>query len=116
MKVLVCGGRSFNDRHMVNAILSEIRPVPTLIIHGGAAGADRIADFWAKARKIPVASYPVSKDEWALHGLAAGPIRNAKMLDESAPDLVIAFPGGSGTANTVMLAERRRIPVRIIRG
>jgi hypothetical protein len=31
--------------------------------------------------------------------------RNQQMLDEGRPDLVVAFPGGAGTANMVKLAR-----------
>lgn len=30
-----------------------------------------------------------------------GPMRNQRMLDEARPQVVIAFPGGSGTADMV---------------
>ena len=36
--------------------------------------------------------------QWAKYGKAAGPMRNQEMLD-SGIDLVVAFPGGRGTAD-----------------
>ena len=40
------------------------------------------------------------------NGYRAGPIRNQEMLDKGKPDLVIAFPGGKGTADMVGRALR----------
>ena len=37
-------------------------------------------------------------------GKKAGPLRNQRMLDEGKPDLVVAFPGGGGTKDTVRRA------------
>lgn len=48
---------------------------------------------------------------WKKFGKAAGPLRNVKMIEEGKPDVVIAFPGGHGTANMVALAEASGIPV-----
>lgn len=48
------------------------------------------------------------------YGKSAGPIRNQTMLDDGKPDLVLAFPGGRGTADMVAKAEKHGIPVRRI--
>jgi hypothetical protein len=81
-----------------------------LVIAGGARGADTLAVQEARARKppIPVRVYPA---DWRRHGKAAGPIRNQQMLDEGAPDLVLAFPGGGGTADMVRRARRAGLEV-----
>jgi hypothetical protein len=50
--------------------------------------------------------------DWAKHGRAAGPIRNKQMLEEGKPDLVVAFPGGQGTAN--MMSQVREAGVRVM--
>ena len=34
------------------------------------------------------------------------------LLDEGKPDLVVAFPGGGGTADMILRAERAGVPVR----
>jgi len=45
MKIIVCGGRDFNNDTAVNLVLSKFNkkhPITTLI-HGGANGADSLA-------------------------------------------------------------------------
>ena len=65
------------------------------IISGMASGADTFAVEWAARFGFPLRAFPA---EWDKHGRSAGPIRNQRMLDEGKPDLVVAFPGGKGTA------------------
>ncbi|BAQ18361.1 hypothetical protein GL4_2928 [Methyloceanibacter caenitepidi] len=78
------------------------------MIHGNATGADALAGFWAIAVGVPILAFAA---DWNKHGRAAGPIRNKQMLDEGKPDLVIAFPGGRGTANMVRQARERGVEV-----
>jgi hypothetical protein len=49
--------------------------------------------------------------EWEKFGKKAGFIRNEKMLALGKPDLVVAFPGGVGTAMMVRLARKQGIRV-----
>lgn len=100
MKVLVCGGRNFHDRELVRIVLDRIHketPI-TAIIHGAAPGADTLASWWATVNEVQNLDFPA---DWAKHGKAAGPLRNALMLREGKPDMVLAFPGGPGTRNMV---------------
>lgn len=110
VRLLVCGGRNFNNRKYLEFILDEfLAAIPiSCLIHGGARGADRMANEWAKAKQIPTEIY---KAEWEKHGQAAGPIRNQEMLTKSRPDKIIAFPGGNGTANMVKLGTDAGISV-----
>lgn len=107
MKVLVCGGRDFNNgarlRECLNALHDNLGPI-TLLVHGAAAGADSMAGTWATHRGVPVKAYPA---DWKKHGRSAGPIRNQQMLDAEKPDMVIAFPGGRGTAHMVRIAKEQ---------
>lgn len=108
--VLVCGGRSYSDRQKVYRTLSALDAAhgPLEIVEGGASGADTLAQQWAEARGHPTRSFPA---DWATHGRAAGPIRNEQMLRDGRPDLVVAFPGGRGTANMVSLAKAAGVRV-----
>lgn len=111
MRVLVTGGRDFEDARLMFRVLERLdadRRVD-VVIHGGASGADRLAAEWADLAMREVLRFPA---DWRTHGRAAGPIRNQQMLDEGQPDLVVAFPGGRGTADCVRRA--REAGVRVI--
>ena len=99
MRALVCGGRDYNDWDVFCNVLDYHQPDE--IISGMARGADTLAVTYARRFKIPLLEFPA---DWATHGRAAGPRRNAQMLAEGKPDVVIAFPGGRGTSNMVRLA------------
>jgi len=105
-RVLVCGGRNFHDALLMNSTLE--RQDISILLHGGADGADRMAGRWAINAGVPV---EVFQADWATHGRAAGPLRNQRMLDEGKPDLVIAFPGGKGTADMVRRAKAAGVAV-----
>ncbi|WP_340667881.1 DUF2493 domain-containing protein [Bradyrhizobium ottawaense] len=107
MRVLVCGGRSFDNYEAVEKYLDMLNSLHrfTLLIHGGAQGADTCAARWARSRHIDVRPYPAM---WGAHGRAAGHIRNGQMLREGQPDMVVAFPGGRGTRN--MLKQSSWVP------
>lgn len=125
MKVLVCGGRQFANpnvqgkppaqvfeetcqlREALDAVHMHMHSI-TRLIHGCAPGADMAASAWAGDNGVPVELY---KADWRQYGAAAGPMRNAKMLAEGAPDLVIAFPGNRGTADMVRRARKAGIKV-----
>ncbi len=114
MKLLVCGGRDVRDASLVFAALSKAnrkRPV-TELIHGGARGADSIAGIWAKENDVPCTVFMA---DWSV-GKSAGPQRNQRMLDEGHPDGVVAFPGGSGTADMLRRAEAASVPVWRVSG
>ena len=114
MKVLVCGGRHFMDRKFLYETLNRIHKETTIheLIHGGANGADIIAGAWANLRKIPVKVY---RADWNEYGRSAGPIRNEQMLKEAEPDLVVAFPGGTGTNDMVCRSLRDGVKVIDVR-
>ena len=109
-KVLVCGGRDFADRAMLDAALDRLHQERgfSLVIAGGARGADTLAEEWAKARGIACDVY---RADWEGLGRKAGPIRNERMLVEGKPDVVVAFPGGRGTAHMVRIAREAGIEV-----
>lgn len=96
-----------------------------LVLHGGARGAD--AAIGRAAQQLGWSAL-VMPAQWQLHGRAAGPIRNRELLEQAvaravvhsspgsiASVLVVAFPGGAGTASLVQQARRMasRSPVPI---
>jgi len=110
IRVLVCGGRDFDDRALADRILDTHVPQGAVIIHGNARGADSLADEWATDVGLTVIACPA---DWNKDGKAAGPIRNSQMLAMMNPerDFVIAFPGGAGTADMVKKAKSKKFKV-----
>lgn len=110
MKILVCGGRWFDDEKWLEHVLNQLDDkVPiTCVVNGGASGADTLGAMWASHRDIQVQTYPAN---WQKYGKAAGHIRNQQMLDEAKPELVVAFPGGKGTLDMMTRAEEQGFPV-----
>ena len=112
MRILVCGGRDFKNYNLLKNVLDEYYKISNLtIIHGGAKGADSLAGDWAKDHDIYLKVFPA---DWKQYGKSAGPKRNQKMIEEGKPDLVIAFPGGNGTADMIRRARNSDIPVKEI--
>jgi UDP-N-acetylmuramoylalanine-D-glutamate ligase len=107
MRVLVCGGRDYSDIRKVFATLGELSGMEFLMF-GCASGADAIAHQWGERMRM---DYRKFFAKWTEQGKGAGPIRNQRMLDEGKPDLVVAFPGGSGTADMVRRAKAAGVRV-----
>ncbi len=109
MRVLVCGGRHFLDvRWLWGALdlLHDRSPI-TEIIEGGAGGADIRAKWWADRERILCTEV---RADWDKHGKSAGYKRNVEMADLR-PDIVLATPGGKGTAHMVTIAKDRGLRV-----
>lgn len=127
LTVLVCGGRDYGDIKQPDPVRLEqyFQVMKTLddlaasswprrpdggldvrIVSGAARGVDSVAIDWAKVNMVECLQFPA---DWEKHGKSAGAIRNKQMLDEGKPDLVVAFPGGRGTANMAKQARMRKI-------
>jgi hypothetical protein len=66
MRVLVCGGRDFDDVGLMISALDRLNTEMsfTVVIHGNARGADRMADTWARSRGVPREPYELPQGEW----------------------------------------------------
>lgn len=112
MIIAVTGGRTYSNRQKVFDTLDAIHrlhPI-SLLLHGGATGADTLAKEWAQERGVESITVPAN---WKAHGRAAGPIRNGLILDRS-PSILVAFPGGKGTQNMTQQAKSRGIRVHSV--
>ena len=100
MRMLVCGGRDYDDDAAVHTELTRFHwRVPIVVlIHGGVSGAGLAAEAWARRNGIDVVRYPPN---WERFGKKAESLRNSFMLADSRPDFVLAFPGGPHTADLV---------------
>lgn len=110
MRVLVCGGRDFFRRAFLYKVLDRLHKklIFDTLMEGNARGADKLAGSWARKNQISLLIYHA---EWRNYGRAAGSVRNRKMLEEGKPNLVVAFPGGTGTANMVRISREAGIDI-----
>lgn len=105
MKLAIVGSRTLTDAQLVADEADRINaetPV-TELISGGAAGADRLGEAWARTHDIPVRKL---LPDWDRHGRAAGIIRNSDIVARA--DRVIAFWDGAsrGTRDTIAKARK----------
>ena len=88
--------------------LSEIT-----IVSGGAPGIDSLAEQFADEKDVPIIVFPAN---WDKYKLAAGPIRNTKIINKITH--LIAFPDDKsvGTYDTIRKAQAKpEILVKIIK-
>lgn len=110
MRIVVTGGREFNDQRVISRALRAVHEKHGIscLIAGGARGADINCQAWAERQRIPVAVY---RADWNAFGKRAGILRNQQMIDEGKPEAAVAFPGGRGTADMVRRLKASGIPV-----
>lgn len=108
-RVLVTGGRYFNEVSAVHDVLSNLHARFGIaeLGEGGATGADELSKLWACAFNVPVRTFEAN---WKLYGNRAGVMRNSSMLREFKPDFAVAFPGGAGTNDMVQKLADANIP------
>ena len=107
INVVVAGGREYENypelSQKLDQIISQLNIPDELgnkmkvnIISGGARGADTLAEKYAQERGMGL---QVFKADWEGQGLSAGINRNRQMAE--AGDVLVTFPGGTGTENMV---------------
>lgn len=110
MRLIIAGGRHLDDVALIRRALARaqaIRPI-TVLIHGGSGALGITAEDWAREMRLHVVRYPAN---WREFGKRAEAIRNAFMLEDSRPDMLLALPGGTDTADLVTNAFGARVPV-----
>jgi predicted NAD-dependent protein-ADP-ribosyltransferase YbiA (DUF1768 family) len=107
--IIVTGGRDFDFIPAIYDFLDKIhleKPVD-LLIHGGARGADSVADSWALDRGIKTHVFTARWED----GKAAGPKRNSRMLNSYPAATLVSFPGGAGTRDCTSKALKMGLKV-----
>ena len=109
----ITGGRDYQGRNKVFEVLDEflaLEPEITLIV-GDARGADKWAREWALERKVTFPNSPTGfVAHWNKYGKVAGRFRNKEMSQQNL-DLLIAFPGGTGTKHMTEICKDLNIEI-----
>lgn len=107
VKLAIVGSRGFQDYdalvEFIDRIIKENDYEVTEVISGGAKGADRLGELWARTRGYPIIIYQA---EWDKYGKSAGFRRNYDIIQRC--DIVFAFWDGEskGTKHDLELAEK----------
>lgn len=111
MRVIVAGSRDIIcTTEILNWIIEEYRFKPSVILSGGARGADRIGELWAEQNGVPIERY---SPDWNQYGKRAGMIRNDYMA-QRADSLIALWDGQSpGTKNMIERAKKRGLKYHV---
>lgn len=114
MKIIIAGGRDFNDFDLLcqktDIILSRQSEIE--IVSGTANGADKLGERYAQERGYPIKRFPA---DWSRWGKRAGYFRNEEMA-EYADALIVFWDGSSrGTKHMIDIAIARGLDIRIIK-
>lgn len=113
-RYLFCGDREWRYWRVMGDVIRENLEPGDVIIEGEAPGADQMARDIGTTARMEVLRFPA---DWKKHGRAAGPIRNAQMLEEGRPDEVFAFHdnihASKGTRDMIKKSKKKGIPVRL---
>lgn len=91
-RILITGSRDWHRPQIIEDALTEQRDYwsqgrPIVVVHGGARGADQMAEVIARRLGFET---ELHRAHWNEHGKAAGFIRNQEMIDLGA-DVCLAF-------------------------
>jgi len=111
MKIAVIGSRTFKDYERLTAVLAGI-PEISLVVSGGAQGADALVEQWARENHIPTL---IHAPDWARFGRGTGIERNRRIISDC--DRCIAFWDGQskGTRSSIDWCRKLNKPVDVHR-
>lgn len=111
MKLAIIGSRTFTNYYILEEALEKYRSKVSLVVSGGAKGADLLGEQWADENKIPKLIFLA---DWDKYGKSAGFRRNDDIIKNC--DGCIAFwdMESKGTAHSISLCEKYNKPYKII--
>ena len=119
-RVIIAGSRDFNDYELLKKtcddILSSV-PDDVEVVSGGARGADKLGERFAKEYKLPLKVFPA---DWDKHGKSAGYKRNQAMAYYASygdlKGLLVCFWDGesNGTRHMIDMANNYGLHVKCI--
>lgn len=112
--VLITGSRGWRDyKAITQALHSILAAHPDMeLISGGADGADKLCEQWAREAGVPVRRFD---PDWNKHGRCAGVVRNAEMVACGPAEAVAFWDGESrGTKDAITRCQNAHIPIQIV--
>ncbi len=115
MKIAVIGSRTFQDKELLYKVLNELPYLPSVIVSGGAKGADSLAECWAKSKGVELLILTPEYYKYPGNPKVAPLMRNLSIVDNS--DKVIVFWDGKskGSQQAIAYANKTGKEVTIIK-
>jgi len=112
MKLAIIGGRTFVDYALMCKSIDTFckDQKVTLVISGGAKGADTLAEKWALEHNIDTL---ILKPDWTI-GKRAGLERNTDIVNEATHLIAFVMPESKGTWDSIKKAREKGIPTKVI--
>lgn len=113
MKLAVVGSRTFKDLERLSNELDSIHaetPIK-LIVSGGAAGADSLAERWAQLNCVET---QIFLPDWKQLGRGAAVIRNRQIIEACAQCIAFWDGESKGTRHSIELAKKMGKRVKTI--
>lgn len=118
IRIIIAGGRDFNDYEFLQDKVSDfiLMELPEdiwseiEIVSGGANGADKLGERYAKERNCKMTRFI---PDWNKHGKKAGILRNHEMGDYA--DVLLAFwdQKSKGTKDMITYATKQGLWVEV---
>ena len=119
IRLIIAGSRDFNDYELlekkVDSFILKIQEkldyeIPVEVVSGGARGADRLGERYAKDRGLPVKIFLAN---WDL-GRGAGYIRNEEMAKYASDCVVFILDSSKGSTHMANLAKKHNLGLKVI--
>jgi hypothetical protein len=113
IKVIIAGGRDFTNEDLLKTTCDQLLVGTDFeIVSGTARGADRLGEFYAMERNLPIRRF---QPDWDKFGKRAGYLRNEEMAAYS--DWLIAFwdERSRGTKHMIDIATERGLKIHVIK-
>jgi hypothetical protein len=116
MRVIIAGGRDFNDYELlkdkVDYILRNRQDEDIEIVSGKARGADSLGEKYAKEKGYQIKEFPA---DWDTYKKRAGYIRNEEMANYASHCICFWDGQSRGTKHMIDIAKREKLNIRVIR-
>ena len=119
IRLIIAGSRDFNDYELlekeVDKFILNIQDslgngVPVEIVSGGARGADRLGERYAKERGLPIKQFI---PDWES-GKGAGYVRNEEMAKYSSNTIIFILSGSKGSTHMAKIAKKYNLGLKVI--
>lgn len=115
MRLIIAGGREFNDYPLLKSTLDNFLQNitdPITIISGTARGADKLGERYAQEKGYECIKFPAM---WEKYGKASGYRRNVEMAEVATHCVVFWDYMSRGSKSMIDIAKRKGIILKVVK-